>query len=318
MNKDMYLVTGGAGFIGSHIVKFILEKGADVRVLDNFSTGRRENLEGLISDIELIEGDVRDREIVARAVSGCAYVLHQAALPSVVRSIEDPVTVHDINVTGTVNLLLAARDAGARRFVFASSSSVYGRNPSLPKREDACTCPMSPYAVSKLAGEQYCAVFSQLYGLPCVSLRYFNVFGPKQDPSSQYAAVIPNFFTALIGGSEPMVHGDGEQTRDFTFVRNVAEANWRACAAPIEGAEVCNIAYGESTSINDLLRFVQEACGVHTPPSYGPARPGDVRHSRADISEAEKKLGYTPSIGLKEGLVIVEKYYREQLERGKP
>lgn len=316
MDKETYLVTGGAGFIGSHIVDFLLEKGVGVRVLDNFSTGSRKNIEAARDDIELIEGDIRDIGTVSRAVSGCACVIHQAALPSVVRSIEDPLTVHEINVDGTLKILLASRDAGVRRLVFASSSSVYGSNPKLPKKEDMLPSPLSPYAVGKLVGEHYCSVFSRIYGLSTVALRYFNVFGPRQDPASHYAAVVPKFFTALFRGEAPLVHGDGEQSRDFTFVRNVAEANWKACSAPIEENGVFNIACGEQTTLNLLLRLIQRACGVSTPAQHGPPRPGDVRHSLADISRAGKELGYTASVGLEDGLRLVSEYYKKEAEGG--
>lgn len=311
MNNDIYLVTGGAGFIGSNIVELMLDEGKRVRVLDNFSTGRRENLEGLVDSIELIEGDIRDLATVARAAAGCACVVHQAALPSVVRSIEDPLASHQVNVDGTLNVLLAARDAGVRRVVYASSSSVYGDSPTLPKREDMMPSPLSPYAVGKLSGEYYCAIFSRLYGLSCISLRYFNVFGPKQDPSSQYAAVIPNFFGAICRGEEAVIDGDGNQSRDFTFVKNVAEANLLACEAALSGGEVVNVACGESTSINELFHLIQEVLGISASPRYGEPRSGDVRHSLADIARAREKLGFTPSIGLKEGLRRAAEYYRK-------
>jgi nucleoside-diphosphate-sugar epimerase len=310
MDNDIYLVTGGAGFIGSNIVELMLEEGKRVRVLDNFSTGRRENLEGLSDRIELIEGDVRDLATVTRAMAGCACVVHQAALPSVVRSTEDPLASHQVNADGTLNVLLAARDAGSRRVVYASSSSVYGDSPTLPKREDMAPRPLSPYAVGKLAGEYYCTVFSRLYGLSCVSLRYFNVFGPRQDPCSQYAAVIPNFFGALCRGEQAVIDGDGDQSRDFTFVRNVAEANLLACEAELPGGEVMNVACGESTSINDLFRLVREILGISAAPRHGAPRPGDVRHSLADITKAREKLGFIPSVGLREGLRRAAEYYR--------
>lgn len=312
MSNNIYLVTGGAGFIGSNIVDHLLDAGKRVRVLDNFSTGRRENLEGLADAVELIEGDIRDFDTVARAVSGCGCVLHQAALPSVVRSIDDPLTAHQVNVGGTLNVLLAARDAGVGRVVYASSSSVYGDSPALPKQEDMAPRPLSPYAVGKLVGEYYCAVFSRLYGLSCVALRYFNVFGPRQDPRSQYAAVIPNFFNALCGGGEPVIDGDGNQSRDFTFVKNVAEANLLACEAALPGGEVMNIARGEAVSINDLLRLMQEVLGVSATPRHGNPRPGDVRHSLADITRAREKLGFTPSVSLKDGLRCAAAYYTQR------
>ncbi|MEJ2744400.1 MAG: SDR family oxidoreductase [bacterium] len=310
MANDIYLVTGGAGFIGSNIVELMLGKGKRVRILDNFSTGRRENLDGLSDRIEIIEGDVRDPETVKRAVAGCAYVVHQAALPSVVRSVEEPLASHQVNVDGTLNVLLAARDAGIRRVVYASSSSVYGDSPTSPKKEEMTPRPLSPYAVGKLAGEYYCTVFSRLYGLSCISLRYFNVFGPRQDPNSQYAAVIPNFFGALCRGEEAVIDGDGDQSRDFTFVKNVAEANLLACEATLTGGEVVNVACGESTSISELFQLIREILRVSASPRHGGARPGDVRHSLADITKAREKLGFAPSIGLKEGLRRTAEYYR--------
>ncbi|MCX6357089.1 MAG: SDR family oxidoreductase [Candidatus Aureabacteria bacterium] len=308
---DRYLVTGGAGFIGSNIVELLLAKGRPVRVLDNFSTGRRQNLKGYERQIELIEGDIRDAAVVARAVEGCACVIHQAALPSVVRSVEDPRVSHEVNATGTLNLLIAARDAKVRRFVYASSSSVYGDSPELPKREEMVPRPFSPYAVGKLAGEAYCMVFSRLYGMSCVALRYFNVFGPRQDPNSSYAAVIPNFFKALCSGVAPLIDGDGNQSRDFTFVTNVAEANILAADAVLEGGEVINIACGEGISINGLLELLHEILGVGIEPRHGAQRPGDVRHSRADISRAARLIGYRPGIDLREGLRLSVPYYRQ-------
>jgi nucleoside-diphosphate-sugar epimerase len=221
----LYLVTGGAGFIGSNIAERLVQQGERVRVLDNFATGKRENIAPWLDRIELIEGDVRDPETVRRAMEGVEYVLHQAALPSVPRSVADPLTTHQVNATGTLNVLLAAREAGVKRLVYASSSSVYGNNPELPKREDMPTNPLSPYAVSKLAGEQYCRTFAQVYGLDTVCLRYFNVFGPRQDPASQYAAVVPKFVTAMLNGGQPVIYGDGTQSRDFTYVENVVEIN---------------------------------------------------------------------------------------------
>jgi nucleoside-diphosphate-sugar epimerase len=310
MGKEIYLVTGGAGFIGSHIVELLLKNGARVRVIDDFSTGREANLRNFLDDIDLIEGDIRNEELVNRAVSGCSYILHQAALPSVVRSLEDPVTTHQVNVVGTLNLLCAARQARTKRFVFASSSSVYGNSPVLPKREDMPPRPMSPYAVGKFTGENYCRIFSNLYDMRCVSLRYFNVFGPRQDPTSQYAAVIPNFFSALCRGESPLIDGDGDQTRDFTFVGNVAAANLLACGAEIEAGEVFNIACGARTSINELLRLIQGVLRVSQAPRHGRPRQGDVRDSLADISRARKRMDYNPDVDLREGLRITARYYR--------
>lgn len=311
MAEELYLVTGGAGFIGSNIVELLLQRGKRVRVLDNFSTGRRENLAAFSRDIEIIEGDLRDPRAIKKAVAGAAFVSHQAALPSVSRSVEDPVGSNQVNVDGTLALLIAARDAGIRRLVFASSSSVYGDRPSLPKREGMAPAPLSPYAVGKLAAEHYCIVFSRLFGLPCVVLRYFNVFGTRQDPRSQYAAVIPNFFKALCTRTAGVIDGDGEQSRDFTYVRNVAEANLRALEAPLRGGEVMNIACGMAVTINALYRRIGETLGVSIPPRRGAPRLGDVRHSLADISRAREKLGYAPAIGLEEGLRLAAPFYRE-------
>lgn len=309
MTDTRVLVTGGAGFIGSHIVALLLETGRRVRVLDNFSTGRMENLAGLAGQLEVIEGDVRDQHTARRAVDGCSSVSHQAALPSVLRSIEDPIGSNLVNVGGTLNMLVAARDAGVRRFVYASSSSVYGDSPELPKREDMLPLPLSPYAAGKLAGEHYCAVFSRLFGMSCISLRYFNVFGPRQDPNSPYAAVIPRFFMGLMGKGELVIDGDGEQTRDFTFVRNVAEANLRALESSLPGGEAVNIACGESTSINNLFSIMRKIVGSDLEPRHGMPRPGDVLHSRADISKARETIGFTPTIGLEEGLRITAGYF---------
>jgi nucleoside-diphosphate-sugar epimerase len=295
------LVTGGGGFIGSHLAERLLERGDDVRVLDSFATGRRENLAHL-PDAEIIEGDVQSYERANHAVRGCDAVLHQAALPSVPRSIQDPLTTNAVNVTGTLNVLLAARDAGVRRVVYASSSSVYGSGEQLPKREDQPVAPISPYAVSKLAGEGFCRSFTTIYGLECVSLRYFNVFGPRQDPQSQYAAVIPKFIAAALEGGAPVVFGDGEQSRDFTFIDNVVEANLLALDSDAGAGEVFNVACGARVSLNEALRTLAEIAGVQLEPEYRPARPGEVRHSQADVGRAREAFGYTASIDFAEGL----------------
>lgn len=310
MGKEIYLVTGGAGFIGSNIVEFLLRQGRSVRVFDNFSTGRRENIAPFAGGVEIVEGDILDPAAVGRALAGVSFVSHQAALPSVARSVEDPITSNRVNLVGALNVLVAARDAGVRRLVFASSSSVYGDNPALPKREEMAPAPLSPYAVGKAAVEYYCAIFSRLYGLPCVSLRYFNVFGPRQDPNSQYAAVIPNFFGALCAGKPPRIDGDGEQSRDFTFVGNVAEANVLAMDSDLRGGEVLNIACGEAITVNELFGMVSRTLGVSIPPRRGPARPGDVRHSLADCSLARRLLRFEPRVGLEEGLRLTAGYYR--------
>jgi nucleoside-diphosphate-sugar epimerase len=296
------LVTGGAGFIGSHLVERLLAEGYEVRVLDNFSTGRRENLLDLGREVELIEGDIQSYERAHTAVRGCHIVFHQAALPSVPRSVQDPLTTNAANVIGTLNLLLAARDSGVRRVVFASSSSVYGANAGLPKTEDQRPVPVSPYGVGKLAAEGYCRSFWEVYGLETVALRYFNTFGPRQDPLSQYAAVIPKFVSAFLTGERPIVFGDGEQSRDFTYVENVVDANVRAAYASEVAGRVFNIASGTSLSVNQLLGRLRELTGRDVEATYAAARPAEVRHSRADVSAAEGALGYRPTVSFEEGL----------------
>ncbi len=302
-----YLVTGGAGFIGANLVSALLAAGHTVRALDNFLTGKRENLAGLAerygSAFALIEGDLRDLAACRRAVEGADFVLHQGALPSVPRSVSDPVLTNEINVGGTVNLLVAARDAGVRRVVFAASSSAYGDTPQLPKRESMAPNPKSPYAAQKLAGEHYMRIFYEVYGLETVALRYFNVFGPKQDPGSMYAAVIPRFITSVLSGEGPTIYGDGGQTRDFTFVDNVIQANLAACGAPKAACgKVLNIACGERISLLDILEIVYGLAGRRVAPRFEPARVGDVRDSLADISLAKEILGYDPKVGFPEGL----------------
>jgi nucleoside-diphosphate-sugar epimerase len=306
-----YLVTGGAGFIGSHLVEALLKKGQTVHVLDNFSTGKRANLEGIIARNELtagdprltiIEGDIRDPKTCAAAVSGVDYVLHQAALPSVPRSIADPVGTTAVNVTGTLNLLWAAKEAKVKRFVYASSSSVYGNTPVLPKVESIPPNPLSPYAVSKLAGEQFCKVFHRAYGLPTVALRYFNVYGPRQDPESQYAAVIPRFLSALKAGKTVTIYGDGKQSRDFTFIGDCVQANLLACKSRYAVGEAMNIAYGDRITINELYKELARLVKVSAKPEYVDSRPGDVKHSLADLHRAETLLGYKPKVDIKTGL----------------
>lgn len=313
-----YLVTGGAGFIGSNIVEALLRRGDAVVVLDDFSTGRRSNLDAAFGarragapEPKIIDGDIRDADLVRRAVQGVSHVLHQAALPSVQRSVEDPASSHAVNATGTLNLLIAARDAGVKRFVYASSSSAYGDTPELPKRETMTPAPLSPYAVSKLAGEYYCRIFHALYGLETVSLRYFNVFGPRQDPSSQYAAVVPNFIQAAIGNKPPMVHGDGLQSRDFTFIDNAVDANLKACEASARAAgRAFNVACGESATLLDLISTIGRVIGTTIRPVHGAPRAGDVRHSLASIEEARQYLGYEPRVGLEEGLSRTVAWFR--------
>ena len=297
-----YLVTGGGGFVGSNIVQTLLERGERVRVLDNFATGRQQNLAGLANEIELIEGDIRDPQVTARAVAGVDYVLHQAALGSVPRSVQDPITSNDVNVNGTLNMLWAAKQAGVKRFVTASSSSVYGNTPQLPKEEAMSPNPISPYAVSKLACERYTMSFHAVYGLPTVALRYFNVFGPKQDPLSQYAAVIPRFISAIKKGEAPVVYGDGEQSRDFTFIENVVQANLLACTAPAAPGQFMNIACGDRYSLNTLLQLLAEIIGKDVRPIYQAERSGDVKHSLASIERAKKVLGFSPAVNFRDGL----------------
>ncbi len=301
------LVTGGAGFIGSHLVERLLGDGHFVRVLDDFSTGKRENL-ALVSAgapahrYELIEGSLVDIETCRRAVDGIEGVLHQAALPSVPRSVRDPIGSNAANVDGTLNLLVAARDAKVRRMVQASSSSVYGNSPTLPKHESMPTNPRSPYALTKLAGEVYARLFFELYGVETVCLRYFNVFGPRQDPTSQYAAVIPKFVFALLDGNPPEVHGDGGQTRDFTYIANVVDANLRALEAPRAAGEAMNVAAGTRTSLLEMLGHIQEILGTRIAPKHVESRAGDVRDSLADLGKVSELTGYAPAIGLREGL----------------
>ena len=306
------LVTGGAGFIGSHLAARLLADGHDVRILDNFATGRRWNIEAIGGDVELVEGDIQSYERANKAVRGCEIVFHQAALPSVPRSIQDPLTSNATNVVGTLNILLAARDEGVRRVICASSSSVYGANPTLPKHEDLPALPISPYATAKLASEGYCRSFGIGYDLDTVALRYFNVFGARQDPTSQYAAVIPNFITALLQGAPVTIFGDGEQSRDFTHVDNVVDANLLAIDAAGVSGTTLNIAYGHKVTLNQLVAELQELIGSNAEVRYEPARPGDVKHSLADLTRAREDLGYEPVIDLREGLSRTVEHYREQ------
>jgi nucleoside-diphosphate-sugar epimerase len=296
------LVTGGAGFIGSHLAERLCREGHRVRVLDNFATGRRERLGSIHDEVELVEGDVRSYEQVHRCIRECELVFHQAALPSVPRSVQDPVTSHESNATGTLNVLLAARDEGVRRVIFASSSSVYGANRELPSREETPALPIAPYAVAKLAAENYCRAFSEVYGLETVSLRYFNVFGPRQDPLSEYAAVVPRFSTAMLDGRPPVVYGDGEQSRDFTYIDNAVEANLLAADASGVDGQVFNIACGETITLNRLLEELRGITGSEVEVVHEAPRPGELRHSLADISRARETLGYEPAISFQDGL----------------
>jgi nucleoside-diphosphate-sugar epimerase len=310
------LVTGGAGFIGSHVVERLVTDGHDVTVLDDLSTGRRENVSHFVGrSLRVVEGDVRQPRHVEKAMAGAQFVIHLAALPSVARSVADPDTTNAVNVQGTLNVLVAARAAKVRRVVYASSSSAYGDTPSLPKSEAMAPQPLSPYAVSKLAGEYYCRVFFGNYGLETVCLRYFNVFGPRQDPDSEYAAVVPKFVTALMDRRKPTIFGDGKQTRDFTFVENVVEANLAACTAARGPGEVLNIACGDRVTIAGLAHMIGESVGTNLEPKLKPARSGDVRHSLADITRAQDVIGYRVRVGLREGLERTVEWFREN--RGK-
>jgi nucleoside-diphosphate-sugar epimerase len=304
-----YLVTGGAGFIGSHLTDELVRRGHRVRVVDNFVSGKRQNL-AHVPGVEVLEGDLADAAVARRAVAGVDVVLHQAAIPSVPRSVEDPLTSHRANIDATLHVLLASRDAGVRRVVYAGSSSAYGDTPTLPKVESMPTAPLSPYALQKLVGEQYGRLFAQLYGVETVSIRYFNVFGPRQDPSSPYSGVISRFIAAVAAGRAPIIYGDGEQTRDFTYVANVVDGVLRACEASHVAGEVINVATGSRISINDLFRAVRDLTGARIEPTYAPVRAGDVRDSQADISKARRLLAYEPRVGFEEGLKKTLDWYR--------
>jgi nucleoside-diphosphate-sugar epimerase len=317
-SQQVILITGGGGFIGSHLVDRCVVEGHRVRVLDNFATGRRENLLHVLDEIELIEGDIQSYERVHNAVRGCDIVLHQGALPSVPRSVQDPLTSNASNVIGTLNVLLAARDSDVRRVIFASSSSVYGANPAASKTEDLLPAPFSPYAVAKLAGEGYCRSFLEVYGLETVALRYFNVFGPRQDPQSQYAAVIPSFISAFLEERTPIIFGDGEQSRDFTYVENIVEANMLAMTATGVAGNAYNVACGASISLNTLVEELVAISGHDLTANHAAPRAGDVRHSRADISRAREALGYQPTVEFKEGLFRTFERYRDAALRPSP
>jgi len=308
----LYLVTGGAGFIGSHTVDELLGRGASVRVLDDFSTGKRENLREALPHIDLVEGDIADLETVRQAVEGVSHIIHLAALPSVPRSVADPLASNQANVTGTLNLLVAARDAGVRRVVYASSSSVYGDDPTLPKREEMPTAPLSPYAVSKLAGEYYCRVFHRVYGLSTVALRYFNVFGPRQDPASQYAAVVPRFVVAMLEGEPPTVYGDGHQSRDFIYVANVVQANLLACESSNGAGQVFNVGSGERHTLLELVSHLHQILGANIEPQFTDPLPSDVRHSQADVGQIQRTIGYQPDTSFYEGLERTVAWYQQQ------
>jgi UDP-glucose 4-epimerase len=296
---SLYLVTGGAGFIGSHLVEALLKRGEVVRVADNFSTGKRANVP---AGVELVEGDLASEGVALRAVAGCDYVLHQAAIPSVPRSVNDPLGTHRANVDSTLQILVAARDVGVKRVVFAGSSSTYGNSAVLPKREDMRAAPVTPYALQKFVGEQYCQLFTSLYGLETVTTRYFNVFGPRQSPDSPYSGVISLFIKALMARQAPLVHGDGRQTRDFTYVTNVVDGVLRAATADGVAGEVINIATGGRISLLGLVRAAQLELGTDVAPTHSPVREGDVKDSQADIFKARKLLGYEPTVSFEEGL----------------
>jgi nucleoside-diphosphate-sugar epimerase len=313
-----FLVTGGAGFIGSHLVERLVGDGHDVVVLDDFSTGRMDNIAAFEGrQLRVVEGDVRKPKDVEKAMAGAQFVLHEAALPSVGRSVEDPIASNAVNVDGTLNVLMAARALKVKRVVYASSSAAYGDTPTLPKVEGMAPQPMSPYAASKLAGEHYARVFHMNYGLETVCLRYFNVFGPRQDPESDYAAVVPKFVTMMLDRKKPFVYGDGKQTRDFTYVENVVEANLAACTAGKAPGEVLNIACGDRVTISGLANMIGEAVGWTCEPKLKPARSGDVRHSLADITRAQDVLGYRVRVSLAEGLERTVEWYRSRRKKGK-
>lgn len=310
------VVTGGAGFIGSHCAQYLLSQGHDVIIVDNFSTGREANLSGWAETardrLQVLRSDINDTGRMRAAFQGAQYVFHQAAIPSVPRSVADPEATHRSNISGTLAVLVAARDAGVKRVVVASSSSVYGDDPGLPKVESRVGRPLSPYALSKSATEEYSRLFLRVYGLETVCLRYFNVFGPRQDPKSEYAAVIPRFATRLLAGTQPTIYGDGEQTRDFTFVANVVDANWKAATHPDAAGEVFNIGCGVRTSLNQLVGYLNNILRTDIKCCHEPARVGDVRHSYADITKAERIMGYTPAVTLEQGLRRVVEWYRTQ------
>jgi UDP-glucose 4-epimerase len=312
------LVTGGAGFIGSHIATALVESGHRVRVVDNLQAGHRHNLALVAADVEFVEGDCSDPVIAARAARGMEVVYHQAAVPSVARSVEDPASAHRNSATATLEVLVAARAAGVRRFIYAGSSSVYGDSAALPKREDMIPQPLSPYAVGKLGGEHYVRVFANLYGMETVTLRYFNVFGPRQDASSPYSGVISLFITAMLAGRDPVIYGDGKQSRDFTYVANVVDGNLRALAARGLKGQAVNLATGRRTTLNALLKALARELGRPARATRQPARPGDIKHSLADVKQARRLLGYRPTVDFETGLRLTLDWYREIAELSAP
>jgi nucleoside-diphosphate-sugar epimerase len=306
---SLYLVTGGAGFIGSHVIESLVEKNEKVRVFDNFSTGKKENLYQFGDGVEVMEGDVRDAAACRHAMKNIKYAIHLAALHEVPRSVEQPLETHEINVTGILNALIAAKDAKVKRFVYASSSAVYGDSPVLPRTEETVSPVSSPYAASKMAGEHYCRLFSSLYGLETVTLRYFNVYGPRQDAASQYAGVIPKFVSALISDAAPTIYGDGEQSRDFLYVKDCAGATLAACHKEGISGEVMNIGTGQQTTVNQLCVLLQRILDKHIPPVFGPPQPGDIRYDYADVSKAKSILSYQPSWDIYRGLEKTAEWY---------
>ncbi len=310
-----YLVTGGGGFIGSNLTRYILDKGHDVTVLDNFATGKRENLTDLAGRIELIEGDIRDAECVEKAMTGVAAVFHQAAMPSVPRSVKDPITSHDVNINGTLNILETARKVGVKRIILAASSSAYGNRNESPKHEAMAPMPISPYAAQKIAGEMYMRAYAACYGMETLCLRYFNVFGPYQDPFGAYAAVIPAWVNRLLKGEKPIVFGDGEQSRDFCFIENVCEANWLAANAPAESCDgrAINIACNSATTLNEILKQLGSLLEIKVEADYQDTRAGDVKDSLADVTLAKETIGYEPKIFFEEGLAKAIDWYKENL-----
>jgi len=310
---ENFLVTGGAGFIGSNICKKLISQGCSVRVVDNLLTGKKSNLADVIDRIEFIEADMGDSQVARRAMKDIDVVLHEGALPSVPLSVDDPAATHRHCVDATFTLLLAARDAGVKRFVYAASSSAYGDTPTLPKVETMPPSPLSPYAAAKLVGEYYCSVFYEVFGLETISLRYFNVFGPNQDPTSQYAAAIPAFVTAILKDGPPTIYGDGEQSRDFTYIDNVVEANLLAARAKQTRGEVINIACGQAVTVNAIIDMINQMVGKKVKPKYTDPRPGDVKHSLADITAAEDLIGFKPTVPFREGLQLAIDWYRDNL-----
>ena len=310
----VYVVTGGGGFIGSHIVEELVRRKETIKVIDNFSTGKRENIEPFKRDAEIIEADIAEADNLTQLLKGADYVIHQAAIPSVPKSIIDPVRSHHANVDGTLRLLIACRDAGVKRVVYASSSSLYGDSPTLPKHEGMMPNPLSPYGAQKLFGEMYCQVFTRAYGLETVSLRYFNVFGPRQDATSQYSGVLALFIPAVLQDRRPTIYGDGLQSRDFTYVQNVAEANLMACKVPGVAGQAFNIACGDRITVNSMLQQINKITSKDVTPIYAEARAGDIKHSQADITRAREHLGYEPKVNFEEGLRRTIEWYRKNLQ----